>query len=94
MGPLLIKSMGGIQSKFTWKVIPDLFQTELLIFTQVEIQQLKRHDGLKHHFTKLKKVKQIFFVAWLTIASFMAVPNILNSFLKPFDNPSVNNVII
>ena len=44
MGPLLIKSMGGIQSNFTWKVIPDLFQTELLIFTQVEIQKLKRLD--------------------------------------------------
>jgi hypothetical protein len=44
LGPLLIKSMGSIQSKFTWKVIPDLFQTELLIFTQVEIQKLKRLD--------------------------------------------------
>ena len=41
MGPLLIKSMGGIQSKFTWKVIPDLFQTELLIYTPRETQLLK-----------------------------------------------------
>ena len=33
LGPFLIKSMEGTQSKFTQKFIPDLFQTELLIDT-------------------------------------------------------------